>query len=585
MWLINVETFTLEEFFEGESLKLSEVPYAILSHRWNNEEVSFREMQALDDRVKSKKGFAKIRHTVEQAKRDKLKYAWVDTCCIDKTSSAELSEAINSMYRWYQDSTVCYAYLADVSHQWGSWELSDWFNRGWTLQELIAPQVVEFYDKDWVRFGEKVSYTNTNYTRNNRIWSVREVSTLSEITGIPHELLFEGRPKETYSVAQRMSWAANRVCARTEDIAYCLLGLFDINMPLLYGEGRKAFARLQEEIIKTTDDHSIFAWTLPDNFMNPRVTGILASSPSCFAQSADIIKFGQEKPTELSSITKLGLQIYLLFTDCRSLADGPFYRKHPKRVFNRVVLNCMSETEKRSVELLLIQNNEVGNPANMSWYRVDMGHHLLGSNNSVDTGSLYIIHTDKGCANHPLNSVDMSSLWLQNIPGRPGDSSLGYWKAPRNNMYDLISVHSDKPTRWIAQLDILTGFKDRAVFVLEARSPPNDVVALVCGQQGDEFGCALILNPPFVAEIWQLHEHSPLFDYKPISSTAALPDDTPWPLSVTLQRFDPDTGFTGIAVIFDMPPGSYSARPHRPGRPRGAEILERIRARQREDKP
>ena len=168
------------------------------------------------------------------------------------------------MYSWYKASQVCYAYLADVR---GGDTLSDdlrqsqWFRRGWTLQELLAPRSVVFFDNDWIDIGTKLS--------------LEEV--ISEITGIDDFVNFK-----TACVAQKMSWAAKRHTTRIEDEAYCLLGLFDVNMPPLYGEGKKAFMRLQLEILKTSDDESIFVWY--DEFLQ----GLLAGSPKCFRYSGRV---------------------------------------------------------------------------------------------------------------------------------------------------------------------------------------------------------------------------------------------------------------------------------------------------------
>jgi hypothetical protein len=174
---------------------------------------------------------------------------WIDTCCIDKTSSAELSEAINSMYRWYQKSQVCYAYLVDVpdattdhSRPESLFQQSKWFTRGWTLQELLAPTFVEFYDQNWIEIGTKSSMRAL-------VQKITNISTLVDI--------------DKACVAEKLSWASTRVTTRIEDLAYCLMGLFDINMPLLYGEGHNAFLRLQLEIWNRTNDESIFAWGMP----------------------------------------------------------------------------------------------------------------------------------------------------------------------------------------------------------------------------------------------------------------------------------------------------------------------------------
>ncbi|KAK0639127.1 hypothetical protein B0T16DRAFT_336794, partial [Cercophora newfieldiana] len=163
------------------------------------------------------------------------------TCCIDKSSNTELCQAINSMYRWYREAVVCYTYLADVPER--GFEESEWFDRGWTLQELIAPPLVVFFDAEWIRIGTKSSMS----------------ATISAVTCIPQKILLTSNHADA-SVAQKMSWAAGRKTSVVEDRAYSLMGLFDISMPMIYGEGERAFVRLQEEILKMTDDLSIFVW-------------------------------------------------------------------------------------------------------------------------------------------------------------------------------------------------------------------------------------------------------------------------------------------------------------------------------------
>ncbi|KAI6022057.1 heterokaryon incompatibility protein-domain-containing protein, partial [Pisolithus marmoratus] len=236
--------------------------YAILSHRWGTE-VDYDEMTGLmkmdeqdRDDVRQRDGYQKIVKCCEQVARDGYTRLWIDTCCIDKRSSAELSEAINSMYRWYRNAQRCYVYLGDVDESTFPTEQDfskfgksngwpEWFSRGWTLQELIAPKEVEFFNKNWVSIGTKQDLT----------------STLEDITRIPSEVLRSGRVAGGYSsVAQIMSWAADRKTTRVEDRAYSLLGLFGVNMPMLYGEGSGAFQRLQLEIIRVSSDHSILAW-------------------------------------------------------------------------------------------------------------------------------------------------------------------------------------------------------------------------------------------------------------------------------------------------------------------------------------
>jgi hypothetical protein len=234
--------FSLTEFFESDIPK-----YAILSYRWGTEEVTFKDL--LDGKSKSKSkskaGYGKIQFCGEQARRDGLQYFWIDTCCIDKSNNNELAEAINSMFRWYQKAARCYVYLLDISmrkrkasntspnYTWESaFRDSEWFIRGWTLQELLALRSVEFFSRYGMRLGDKGTLKRH----------------IQEITGIPISVL-KGAPLSQFRVEERLSWAENRQTTRGEDKAYSLLGMFGIHLPLIYGEGAEhAFKRLKKEI-------------------------------------------------------------------------------------------------------------------------------------------------------------------------------------------------------------------------------------------------------------------------------------------------------------------------------------------------
>jgi hypothetical protein len=217
--------------------------YAILSHTWhidNSQEVSFEEVQA--GRGEGKKGYKKIRFCAEQAARDGLRYIWVDTCCIKKSSDAELSESINSMFRWYQQATRCYVYLSDVSikhdgcAQEDAVRQSRWFRRGWTLQELLAPKEVDFYACEGQKLGNKLSLE----------------SLICEVTGIAKDAL-RGSRLTDFSTDEKLSWAVNRSTKREEDSIYSLLGMFGVFIPLVYGEGKdNALRRLHKEINETS---------------------------------------------------------------------------------------------------------------------------------------------------------------------------------------------------------------------------------------------------------------------------------------------------------------------------------------------
>lgn len=280
MRLLNARTLQFQELNDPRKIP----KYAILSHTWTDNEVIYSDLISSHQLACQRPEFAKVNFTAQQAIDDGLDYIWVDTCNIDKSSSAELSETINSMYMLYKKAEVCYAYLADVlepppagwtdngqnDDDWTTtFSSARWFARGWTLQELIAPRNTVFYTSDWRIIGTK-----------------RELcQTIARNTGIPSIILLGVDFGQTL-VAERMSWAAKRTTTRVEDQAYCLLGLFDINMPLLYGEGERAFFRLQQEIIKKTNDRSIFLWTATVK-SHTSFRNLFARSPAEFASFND----------------------------------------------------------------------------------------------------------------------------------------------------------------------------------------------------------------------------------------------------------------------------------------------------------
>jgi Heterokaryon incompatibility protein (HET) len=273
MYLLHTKDRILKEFV-GIELPL----YAILSHTWDDDEVLFKDVGKRD--IENKRGFDKIDRSCKQAMADHFEWIWIDTCCIDKSSSAELSEALNSMYKYYQRSEVCYAFLKDVDGRSTDTDeqmrKSRWFTRGWTLQELIAPRIVKFFGKDWIPLGTKKSL----------------LEILGNTTSIPHVVL-RGASPITLTIARRMSWASRRETTREEDMAYCLLGLFDVHLTPLYGEGAyMAFLRLQQEILKTEHDHTIFMWVPGHDIMNQ---GLLASSPRAFCNHPRCFQWMQDE--------------------------------------------------------------------------------------------------------------------------------------------------------------------------------------------------------------------------------------------------------------------------------------------------
>ncbi|QIW97943.1 hypothetical protein AMS68_003461 [Peltaster fructicola] len=289
MRLLRAIDLTFEEFYDDE------VPqYVILSHRWSSpaQEVTYHDM--LTGAKQSTTGYVKVQQLCLHAQQRQIEYCWIDTCCIDKNSSAELTEAINSMFRWYSRASVCFAYLADIPGK--HFMESDWFTRGWTLQELLAPKDVIFVDNAWRELGTRFNLSRATST----------------VTGIDQALL-RGRTRlEDYSAAQKLAWASKRRTSRKEDEAYCLLGLFDVNMPLLYGEGPRAFRRLQQEILASGEDTSIFAWSDSDisDCQYYKCASLLAHSPKSFSQSHNIRR-GFATQRILFELTNRGMMILM----------------------------------------------------------------------------------------------------------------------------------------------------------------------------------------------------------------------------------------------------------------------------------
>lgn len=299
-------------FIDTETLEFVELndpydrKYAILSHRWTADEVSHQNYLA--GAARDSPGYAKIIDFCQRAKNDGFRRGWIDTCCIDRKSSAELSEAINSMYNWYYWAKVCYVYLVDVPSAAEAHEVarmqafrdSQWWKRGWTLQELLAPGRVEFYDKAWGRIGTKQDLAEQ----------------ITCVTRIEPQYLRRGRMLRDASIATKMSWASERSTTKPEDVAYCLLGLFNVNMALLYGEGaERAFVRLQLEIIKKSSDESIFAWHHQDGYSSQE--GLLAPDPKRFMNASNIMSFNNSTALDEAqvferrpfSMTNRGLKI------------------------------------------------------------------------------------------------------------------------------------------------------------------------------------------------------------------------------------------------------------------------------------
>ena len=343
--LLHTSSLELHEF-EGSNVP----PYAILSHTWGIEEVTFAIFQDKNKR-QQRLGWEKITKCCRYAASYALHYVWIDTCCIDKSSSAELSEAINSMFHFYRAASLCLAYLADLDivscdtpSAAEAFRSSRWFTRGWTLQELLAPRRMIFLNQEWCWLGTKSTLQGHIYAA----------------TGIKKH---DAEASRAASIAKRMSWASKRKTTRPEDIAYCLLGLFDVNMPLLYGEGpQKAFLRLQLEIIKQSDDESIFAW---DDDGNP--SGLLAQNPIAFINSYDIVRHPFYSRPHFQ-MTNKGLQITFI------LESSPARPRLPQSNVYRTALNCTREgvggVERPRVAIGLLLARIARSEYGVRYYRV-----------------------------------------------------------------------------------------------------------------------------------------------------------------------------------------------------------------------
>ena len=322
MRLINTRTLELG-MFEGDRIP----KYAILSHRWGEDEVLFDDMR--NGSASGKESYQKVVKCCEQARKDNIPFVWIDTCCIDKSSTAELSEAINSMFKWYEDSEVCYAYLSDVSTHHPEWEYwrdffsqarsslhdsdsiqevqsamhksckdgtkfeprftgtfmeefvsSVWFSCGWTLQELLAPRKLQFFNRFWQDIGDKYLL----------------LGPLHAATRIPPAVLAKVQGMDEVSIAEKMSWASGRTTTRTEDRAYSLMGIFKVSMPMLYGEGNNAFVRLQEEIIRRTEDMTFLCWQAESVSYD-----LFATSPAGFAVHLPVAKMHSDSDMDFFS--------------------------------------------------------------------------------------------------------------------------------------------------------------------------------------------------------------------------------------------------------------------------------------------
>lgn len=360
MRLLNANTLQFGEFFNLQ------IPnYCILSHRWCDDEVTYDDVK--DSKINTAStGYQKLYGFCQLAKSLGYTWVWADMCCINKSSSAELSEAINSMFVFYSQADLCIAYLFDVPSTCQTWEekmhcfsQSEWFTRGWTLQELLAPSSLHFYDRDFYYVGSKMELCDI----------------VSACTGISYKYLDGTKRFNDASIATRMSWASRRQTTRLEDQAYCLLGLFGVSIPPCYGEGDAAFYRLQCEILARSDDESIFAWISPDA-KEDEPFGLLAESPRDFMYSRDVGRIKSRADSRQPvALTGRGLSFCHGFSEDSihryTTGSGESKKEHEEKTYiedeGKVTLACdmlpSGGKKRRKISLYLREMKE-------GWYRV-----------------------------------------------------------------------------------------------------------------------------------------------------------------------------------------------------------------------
>ena len=312
-----------------------DIPYICLSHVWYDRgrpikhEVLLEDMKDQSWRQQKCKGAQKIARLCETVRdwcgtdrciaalpkagievpegsngQQFVSHVWIDTCCVDQQNPAEVSMSVNSMFRWYSQAVCCFVYLhdhtpKDTRRSMLSMNRCEWFQRGWTLQELIASPEVEFFSADWRPVGRKSD--------------LYVAKRLGQITGIEVNVVLDPSEIQKSKLSLRFPWAAGRITRFEEDCAYSLLGIFNVQMSTLYGEGEdSAFRRLQEEIIKYSNDHSIFAWHNSDADPTAQV-GLLAPSANCFQTFYTYRRAPQSSPRPYATTNKgLEIELFLL---------------------------------------------------------------------------------------------------------------------------------------------------------------------------------------------------------------------------------------------------------------------------------
>ncbi|ETN42570.1 uncharacterized protein HMPREF1541_01727 [Cyphellophora europaea CBS 101466] len=558
MRFINTTTLQFEEVADSELGKeFQGNKYAILSHRWAaaTDEVSYADIAEARN-FYDKPGYAKLRGFCDLAASLGYRYGWDDTCCINKRDLNELSEAINSMYRWYQASDLCIVYLEDVGPDRKSMMDSAWFDRGWTLQELIGPERAGFYDCRWAHLGMKTDLLHE----------------LSTKTGVPEDVLSNTVSPASCSVAQRMSWAAKRTTTRIEDRAYSLLGIFGVNMGQIYGEREKAFRRLQQAIVLQGKDESIFAWSMSNE---QRTAGLYAPSPESFAGCGDTIstrgsKGFSENNGEVSISLKTfphSMETYYALLNCTR-------KPCPDSKVAIVVSRTSTETED---EYIRINGSYAG------------GTLLLGNS---DQDSLHIrpirVPIDP-TTEQPLDRY--YGFWLRNIAPPGHDDCQVRILSKGGNQSEADRVHigpkdwgsagvvyiepkvktegqlqSEKAKGWSRVRWLKLGFDEdfNPMLLLANNHGPKKSAPTQFRRDEDLFDQACAWGPTS-------KPHQEIFDNQWLSCTAGVPSKSyGWSRGISILQVDKKKGMSGtlnalnlridIKLVSDISPSSMSSR-------------------------
>ncbi|KAJ8515633.1 hypothetical protein ONZ45_g6984 [Pleurotus djamor] len=290
--------------------------YAILSHRWGRDELTFDDLRS-EVKPIHKRGWEKLIRFCDVAASFECRFVWMDTGCINKTSSSELEESIRSMFKWYQNAHVCIVYLTEGRE---TWKEDEWFTRGWTLQEMIAPSRLKFYQGDWTPLFDDGGYgydviRSEHITTNNPIAREAKDSILREIsfiTGIPSDTLDSYRPSPIHAHTV-FHWVNSRVTTRPEDIVYCLIGLLNVQMPIAYGEGMaQAFHRLQVECVRQVNNRSIFAINGDASPMNSMLSMSFPTRPPPLITPHCLLTGSKQSLDPSFELTNAGLRIAMI---------------------------------------------------------------------------------------------------------------------------------------------------------------------------------------------------------------------------------------------------------------------------------